>query len=371
MLVIGFVLLGAVVYQLTAPPPPPGSEGFSFSALARNIRREVKGPRETATVDSSQTMAVPASVSTLRLTIARVSDVTITGEDREDLAATLHVVGRGFDQAEATAAAKGPKVKIEASGDAIAVSLDFAGAPISRTQPPPMLSLTLLVPKRLALRAEQHIGRFLVSNIAGAEIMGSRGETKISSIATAVRVTHTSGALEVASVPALKLTARNSRGTITNVAGEVTVDATAAGLTLSGVTGPIEVEGRSTELTIEADQRLKPPLRINMTGGELRVRGLRVEARIDGRNSDLGVVLDAPAPVTIYNLGTIAVTAPPGGYTLDAVASEGRITSEDSHITATQDGSDARASAKIRGGGPPLTLRATRGNIEVRTSAGK
>ena len=52
----------------------------------------------------------------------------------------------------------------------------------------------------------------------------------------------------------------------------------------------------------------------------LIANGLRTEARIDGRNSTIDVALAAAAPVTIYNLGVIRVTAPPGGYTLDAVA---------------------------------------------------
>ena len=373
MLVVGFVLLGIVVYQFTAPPPPPGTEGFSVGGLIRSIRREVKGPRETAAADSSLTAAVPASITTLRLNVARVSDVTITGEDRTDLAASLHVIGRGFDQAEADAAAKGPKVRIDTPADAIVVSIDFTAAPppASRTQPPPMLSLTLLVPKRLALRAEPHIGRFVVSNIAGAEIMGSRGETKLTGITKDVRLTHTFGALDIAGVPALKLNTRNSRGTIKDIAGQLTIDATSGELTVSGVTGPIELEGRNTDFTLETDERLKAPLRINLSGGELHVRGLRVEARIDGRSSHIAVVMDAPAPVTIYNQGAIAVTAPPGGYRLDAAATEGRITSDDSHITATPDGADARASADIRGGGPTLTLRSTRGNIEIRAAAGK
>jgi len=372
VLVVGFVLLGIVVYQFTAPAPPPGTEGFSVGGLIRNIRREVKGPRETAAADSSLTVAVPASTTTLRLNVARVSDVTITGEDRTDVAASLHVIGRGFDQAEADAAAKGPTVKIDTPADAIVVSLDFAGAPpVNRTQPPPMLSLTLLVPKRLALRAEPHIGRFVVSNIAGAEILGSRGETKLSGITKDVRLTHNFGALDIADVPSLKLNARNSRGTIKAVGGPLMIDATAGELTVSGVTGPIELEGRNTDFTLETDERLKGPLRINLSGGELRVRGLRVEARIDGRSSHIGVVMDAPAPVTIYNQGTIAVTAPPGGYTLDAAATEGRITSDDSGITATPDGADARAAAEIRGGGPTLTLRSSRGNLEIRAAAGK
>src|SRR5262249_18703379 len=152
-----------------------------------------------------------------------------------------------------------------------------------------------------------------------------------------VRLTHSSGALEVSDVASLKLNARNSRGTIKGVAGSLTLDGQGTVLALSDVTGPVEIEGRNAEFTIEADKRLKAPLRINLTGGKLELRGLRVEARIDGRNSVIDVALDAPAPVTIYNQGTIGVTAPAGGYTLDAVANEGRISSEDSSITATPD----------------------------------
>lgn len=371
VLVIGFLVLGVVVYQLTVPPPPPGSEGFSFSGLRRSFLREVKGPRETASADASQTAAIPAGVGLLRLNIARPSDVTITGEERNDIAATLHVVGRGFDQAEATASAKGTRLKVEMMPDAAVVSLDLTGAPqVSRTQPPPTISLTLLVPKRLTVRAEPHIGRFVLTNVAGGEVMSSRGDTRISGIAHDLRLTHNFGALDVSDVAALKLTARNSRGTVKDVSGPLTLDGIGGALTLTGIAGPIEIEGRNTDIALEADARLRPPLRIVTTGGELRVRGLRTETRIDGRNTDIAVTLDAPAPVTIYNLGAIVVMAPPGGYALDAVATEARVTVEDGGITATE-GPDSRAEGKVRGGGPALTLRATRGRIEVRAPAGK
>jgi len=373
VLVVGFVLLGVVVYQFTAPPPPPGSEGFSVGGLIRHIRRAVKGPRESAAADSAQTLAVPAGISTLRLNVGRVSDVTVTGEDRDDVSASLHVTARGYDQAEAGAAAKAPKVRLETSVEAVTVSLDLTSAPpIQGPQPPPMLSLTLLVPKRLTLRAEPHIGRFIVANVAGAEIMSSRGETRVSHLTKDLRLTHAGGALDISDVSALKLTARSSRGTVKEVAGPVSIDAVSGALALAGLTGPVEIEGRNTDFTFDADARLEPELRINLTGGHLRVGGLRVATRIDGRNSEINVVLDAPVPVTIYNVGAITVTAPPGGYDLDASATEGRITSEDGTITAApSDGSDARASAKIRGGGPPLTLRTTRGTIEILKPAGK
>ena len=172
MLVAVFVGLGVLVYQFTAPPPPPGSEGFSVGSLIRNMRRGVQGPRDAATADSAQTVTVPAAIGLLRVNISRTSDLTITGEDRQDVAATLHVSARGFDQAEAAASAHGPKLKVETSGDAIVVTVDTAGAPlVSRTQPPPTLSIVLSVPRRLALRADSHIGRFVLLRVSSAEIL--------------------------------------------------------------------------------------------------------------------------------------------------------------------------------------------------------
>ena len=50
------------------------------------------------------------------------------------------------------------------------------------------------------------------------------------------------------------------------------------------------------------------------------------------------------------------MTAPPGGYTLDAVATEGRITIEDGDVKPSE-GNDPRATGPVRGGGPTLTLR--------------
>jgi hypothetical protein len=113
-------------------------------------------------------------------------------------------------------------------------------------------------------------------------------------------------------------------------------------------------------------------LRVNSTGGEIRIDGLRTEARLDGRNTDIDVSLAAPALVTIYSLGEIRVTAPPGGYTLDAVATEGRLNLDDGDgEVKPSEGTDPRASGPVRGGGPTLTLRSTRGSITVRKPAGK
>lgn len=267
VLVAVFVLLGIVIYQVTAPPPAPGSVGFSFGSLVRGMRRGVQGPRETATADSAQTAAAPQSITAVRVSLARTSDVTITGEDRDDVSATLHVVARGFDGNEASASAHGPKLKLETAGDALVLSIDTNGAPPpSHTQPPPVLTISLAVPKRLAIRADPHIGRFVLSNVASADIASSRGETKITGIAGDLKLTHNGGTLEVASAGWLKLYARNSRGTVKGIAGQAQIDGAGGDLTLGDITGPLEIDSRNTDFIVDAGAQLKPPLHITMTG---------------------------------------------------------------------------------------------------------
>lgn len=373
VLIALFLVVGVVVYQLTADPPPPGSESVSVGSIFQKLRRNVQGPREVATGTSRDSLAVDAEVRLVRINLPRNNGLTITGSDRADIAVEMQVTARGFDQAEARAAADGAKIKIDRAGDAISVTSSWPTRDSRQGGFITEGTITINLPKRLLVRMEPHVGRLTIADVAGLEVMGSRGDTKVQRSAGHVILGHTGGRLEIDAVPSLKLTSRNSEGTIKNIAGMVTVDATGADLQLSEIGGPLDIESRNTEFVFDAAKLAKAPFRFNGNGGSLRVSNLRTEGRVDGRNVEIEVALAAAAPVTIYSTGEdIRVTAPPGGYTLDAVATDGQITSDDSSITATPgDGSEARASAPIRGGGPPLTLRATRARIDVRKSAGK
>ena len=369
VLIVLFLVAGVVVYQVTAPPAPPGTD-VSVGGIFQRIRRQMQGARETATGTSSQTIPVGAGVESVRISLPRPSELTITGTDRDDIEIRMQTTARGYTQAEAKAAADGATIKGETKEDVIAL----AGIWEDRRGPAGYITqatVTILLPRRLAVRLLPHIGGLTVSNVASLESVSSRGETHVTDTAGAVQLTHSGGTLEVRGGTGLKLNARNSRGEISRISGSMSIEAIGGRLKLSELSGTLEIESRNADLTLENIAGLKPPFRFNGTRGELRIDGLRTEARIDGQSTDITVALDAAAPVTIYNVGVIVVTAPPGAYTLDAVATEGRITSDDSSITATpSDGPDARVTAKIRGGGPTLTLRSTRGRIEIR-GAGK
>jgi len=63
------------------------------------------------------------------------------------------------------------------------------------------------------------------------------------------------------------------------------------------------------------------------------------------------------------------VGLPPGGYTLDAIATDGGISSDDGSIKVTGDDREKRVAGPMRGGGPALTIRTTRGRIDLRKPA--
>src|SRR5207245_4410384 len=116
-----------------------------------------------------------SGVSALRINIPRQSDITVKGENRADITADMHVIAHGFDPAEANTNAAAIKARIERVGDAMVVSLDFVPMRGPARIPPAALTIVLAVPQRLTLRMEPHFGRFVATNLASAELMGSRG----------------------------------------------------------------------------------------------------------------------------------------------------------------------------------------------------
>src|SRR5688572_29945819 len=91
VLVAVFLVMGIVVYQFTAPPPPPGSEGISFGGIVQKLKREVQGARENATASTTQSRPVDAAVTLVRLNIPRNNTLIINGSERADIAVEMQV----------------------------------------------------------------------------------------------------------------------------------------------------------------------------------------------------------------------------------------------------------------------------------------
>src|SRR5262245_30860540 len=119
LLIVGFVVAGVILYEISAPATAPGA---SFGGIIQNIKRHLQGNRATAEARSSATQPVGHDVRELRVDLAQ-TDLTITGEDRNDIAADLTVSARGYDDAEARRAADGYKLAFDAVPEAIVLSV--------------------------------------------------------------------------------------------------------------------------------------------------------------------------------------------------------------------------------------------------------
>jgi len=360
VLIALFVIVGAVVYQVTAPPLAPGQEGFSLGRVIQNVRRGIQGRRARATVESARTEPLATEITELRVNL-RAADLTVTGEDRPDAAFTLSVSSNGTDEEDAKRLAGMTTMKIERSGSGLVVGIVFPRDGLQQAK------LAIRLPKRLALRVESKSGRLDVSDVAGLTVKGNRGDCTVKNIAGEADLVQRGGALQLSGAGTLRLNAINAESVVAGVSGVVSVDANGGQVQLSSIGGPLDVKSRNTEVRLRGVAELKAPLRVDMQGGELDIEGLRTEARIDGRNTDMRVLQEKAAPLTVYNNGDdVVVGLPPGGYTLDAIATDGSLNSDDSTVKVTGDDREKRAMGTIRGGGPALTIRATRGRIDLR-----
>jgi hypothetical protein len=360
LLIAGFVLAGIGLYYATAPAAAPGDQGFSLSRIIESLRREVRGNQASAELTTTGHHAVAATTNELRV-LNGGQELTITGEDRQDIASDFRVRSSGYDQAEAESLAKSTLLEVKEAGGTIIVNIEYPRP--GRQQ----AYLQLRVPSRLRLQVPRSGGKLSVSDVAEVDVREARGETTVKQINGRVAMTHRGGNLAISDVASLKLTTRGSDVRVQGVRGDTTLMLQAGELRGSAVTGPIDLESNSTEVVLEQLEKAKG-IRASAVNGKLSMRGLRSETRIDGRNAEIDVTLDAPAPVSVFNEGdeSITLTLPPGGFALDAVASDGHVTMPPDSIEVKSLDKEQRATGNIGGGGPTITLRATRGDIVVR-----
>ncbi len=129
----------------------------------------------------------------------------------------------------------------------------------------------------------------------------------------------------------LEFVGRSGTLKVTGVKGDTSIRMEQGGeVTASRLTGSVDVEGRNCDIRLDDLSTTTGPVRVNVNGGSLKIRGLKSDTRIDSRNAEVEVTMAAPAPVAIYSNGErVSLTPPPGGYTLDARVTDGRVTPDD------------------------------------------
>src|SRR5262245_42908474 len=110
LLIASFVLVGCLVYWVTAPAAAPGERGFSLGTILDRLHREVQGNRSSAELTTNTTFTPSAGVTEVRFEIG-TAPTTIIGEDRSDITCELAVWSNGYDEAEAKRLAGETKIK--------------------------------------------------------------------------------------------------------------------------------------------------------------------------------------------------------------------------------------------------------------------
>jgi len=376
LLIVTFMVLGTVVYQVTASPPDPARASWSFAGMIQKMRREVSGNRASAKHESTFTAPAPASLRELRI-VMRSGKITITGEDREDVAFAMEVSSTGYDQAEAERLAKETVVKLDQAGALLIATVDFPEAGRQTA------ALEIKVPKRLTLRLDEKSGVLTVSDLAGVVLGVARGETNIARINGLVQVTQRGSIITANDIETIRLnTFSGAEARITKVRGDASFILQGGELRAEEVAGAIEIESRNTDVRLAKLENNRRTIRVNANNGEVVLEGVQTETRIDGRDADIRVNQSKAAALSIYNDGdeSIELTAPPDGFTIDAISTEGRLTAdkalESAGVKVVESGGgdggssprhEFRANGAVHGGGPTVTLRATRGDISLRS----
>jgi hypothetical protein len=359
LLIVIFVAIGAVAYQLTAPPPKEG-QGFSLSRLWGNARREIQGNQPIASATQTGTIAVGAAVTELR--VAGVSRGTqIIGEDRRDIAYELRVESSGPDAATAEGYARRAILKQDNLGPSIALSVTY---PREAAQ---WAALTLHVPSRLAVRLTSGSGARAV-NLASLELDRVSGITTAETIAGGVTGALTGNELTIAGAGTVNLTLGASRARLSKIARGVTLNTRQGRCEITDSQGPVTIDETNTEVAIANHAGT---IRTSGTSGRVTIDNPQQSVEVTVRNAPISLTLRAATAVSVFAAGERVRVLFDGrpAVTLDAVASGG------GHVDATEFGlapepADPDQEQRLTHAfgtpsAPRVTLRNARGDIVI------
>lgn len=354
VLIVAFIVLGTVLYQVTVPAQPGG--GFSLRGMMESLRRGMASHREYAAQERRESLPIDPAIAEIR--IAGAAQVRIEGIAGETAELQLQIFSTGADEAEAQALAARTQLRQQPSGDILSLEVTYPREGRQRA------TLTLRVPRRLRARVSR--SRTLEArDLSGLELDGTRNEVTVSDLRGALRGSHSGGTLTVERVQEIDLILRQAETALADVAGAARLNLTAGRLTGRDLQGAIDLTASRADVELD---RPSGRLSAELTQGRLEITGLSQEARVDARGTELRLELAKAVAVTAITSDESITLQVPGdaGFTLDATVDDGEIRLPDSQPAVNATDRTRQARGALRGGGPTLALRTTRGDIVVR-----
>lgn len=358
LIIAGFVAVGLIVYQVTAPPST-GTSTFSFANLFNEARREMRG--NPAQAEITHTATVPVGAAHREVRVLRVArEVHVIGEDRADIEYALAVSSTGPDDEAARGYAAQTVFQRDEVGDSLVLRVHYPAEARQQT------SAVVRVPARLAVRVENATG-VTIAGVAGAHIEATRGAITLTDIAGPVTGDHQDGSVTVtraASVKKMRLTRLRSR--FEGVTGGLTLDIRDGECDVAASSGPVEIDTLRATLTLTGH---RGPVVVRGADGRVTLDAPGGESRVEMRRTEVEAILTGRVPVTILTTDQTArvFVRDTAALTLDALATEGRIQAADLQLTPETVGNDMKLVHTFGAGGDVrVTVRNTRGEIVLR-----
>ncbi len=357
-----FLVVGGLVYQFTAPAADPGNGGRSWSDALRNIRGEMFGDRARLAVDRTVTASVGPAVEVLDLG-ALAGRVIVSGEDRDDLQATVRVSLLGEREEEIQAAAGQLAVEMEEREGVLALRLSHPDA-WRLGSDRRVADVTVQVPRRLKVKLSAR-GTVEVARTAGAALELVRGTATLRDIAGPVTGGFRDGSLEVDGAASVELETRRVSVRLARVAGAIEVEGADGQVRGAQLPGPVVLDLR--RMLVELDEVAG---KVEVKGGDGRVELRRLSGPLSAEVERMVFSAAMAAAVEVdVEVGDapLEFTLPPAGVSLDVEATEGAIDAPEGVGTVEREGSTQRLKGEVKGGGPAVRLRATRTAVVIRT----
>jgi hypothetical protein len=359
---IAFILVGVVAYELTAPPPKAGEEGFSFSRLWNNARRGMRGNPAQVAFTQTGTFQAPTGVSEIRFE-GNARRVRVIGESRTDIAYELAVESNGPDAPTALGYAKNTVLKQDNLGPALALRISY---PREGRQ---SATLQVRVPSRFGvlIASPTPSGGIEASHVAAVHLDNVSADATITNVAGAVVGGHRNGVLTVRDVGSVKMTLQRSRATFDGVQQAVTLDIRDGECAITNSNGPVELDENRAEVTIAGHHGT---VRVGGTEGRVSLNDPRQESKIDVRRAEVEVRLVQAIPLTLLTTDEtlrLLLDGPPR-VMIDAAANLGHIQAADFGLQPESVDQESRLTHDFGNGGPRVSLRNLRGDIVIRNS---
>lgn len=358
LIIVAFAVVGAVAYQLTAPPAT-GTSSWSLGEFFKSARSEMRGNPGRGTFVHKATIDAPKTMREVRL--VSVGTVQVVGEARETIEYEFTVNSTGPDDAGAAELAKQTIIERDDLSDAVILRARY---PEPATQTPTMV---VRVPARMVVRVESSRA-FTVSNVAAVQAEGNRGDVTLTGITGSVTGAHQDGDFTLTGAGSVKLRLLRAQSKITKVTGGLILDVRDGDAIVSDSAGALELDETRAEITITEH---RGPLTIRGTDGRITVQRPADETRVDMRRTEVELLLERAVTATILTtdepVRLMLVGTP--DFVLDAAATDADIQATDFGLTPEGAKPGARLDHTFgRGGNVRVTLRNTRGDIILRKS---